>query len=147
MNRDDCTNTQMLQVYVINTFQQTKIYFQVHVNEKYGIYGCPSKIPAKDLDPLLHKVGKEDKKQILSVYWLDEGHVPPVYVFKCPEVPEEADVPDEEIADPDAEKEKEERLEEATIQTITNLLWLNSTSDFQKAHLKSGNHFCLCSYH
>ena len=83
-------------------------------------------------------MGKEDRKQILSVYWLDEGHVPPVYVLKCPEVPDDADVPDEEIVDPDAEKEKEEKLEESTIQSITNLLWLNSTSDFQRTYLKSG---------
>lgn len=52
------------------------------MNEKYGIYGCPSRIPAKDMDPLLHKVGKEDRKQLLKFYWLDEGHVPPMYILK-----------------------------------------------------------------
>ena len=116
-------------------------FIQVHVNEKYGIFGCPSQIPAKDLDPLLHKVGKEGKKQILTAYWLDEGHVPPVYVLKCPDLPEDPDVPDEEMGDSDAGKEKEEKLEETTIQTITNLLWLNSSPDFQKSYLKSGTTF------
>ncbi len=36
------------------------------------------------------------------------------------------------------ETEREEKKEELTIQTITNLLWLNSSPEFQKTHLKSG---------